>query len=101
MTKISTAVVFTSVIGLLSVMPVTTLSQPLGSSSPEQMDTLGTYTEDLSAFGKRAPHPSRAKKLPALHSDPGISPARLEPAALRRYFHGPAFNVTDGLVDYE
>jgi hypothetical protein len=72
------------------------------------MDTLGTYTEDLSAFGKRTPHPSHAKKLPALHSDPGISPARLEPAALRlepaalrRYFHGLAFNVTDGLVDYE
>jgi hypothetical protein len=72
------------------------------------VDELGTYNEDLSAYGTPRPAPSikAAQSTSATVSKPSVNAARIETAKidqaiLRAYFHNAALYPVDNLSDYD
>jgi hypothetical protein len=74
----------------------TAISAYLHDAQSHVTDGLGNYSDDLSAYG--TPRPTGLDSR-ALRSEPPERPA-LDYAALRAYFHGPAFRSPDGLANY-
>lgn len=71
------------------------------------VDELGTYDEDLSAYGTPRPAPSikAAQSTSSTDLKPGVNAVRIktvgiDEAILRAYFHNAALHPVDGLSDY-
>ena len=72
------------------------------------VDDLGTYGEDLSAYGAPRPAPSikAAQSRSATVSQPSVNAVRIETAKIdeaimRAYFHNAALYPVDDLSDYD
>lgn len=69
------------------------------------VDELGTYNEDLSAYGTTAPSIKAAQSTSATVSKPSVNAApiktaKIDQAILRAYFHNAALHPVDDLSDY-
>ena len=74
----------------------TAISAYLHDAKFHVTDGLSNYSSDLSAYG--TPRPTGVDSH-ELRSESPERPA-LDKAALRAYFHGPAFRSPDGLANY-
>jgi hypothetical protein len=74
----------------------TAISAYLHDAQLHVTDGLGNYSDDLSAYGTPRPTGVDSQEL---RSETPARPA-LDNAALRAYFHGPAFRSPDGLTNY-